>query len=87
VTKNKEGKFYEDRPCILCKRLGLADDSPSLFHHIREGRLGKRGTKGIPLCEAHHVGKFGIHGLGKKAFEAKYGISEEQLLALSAEKE
>ena len=80
MAKSKEGKYYEDRPCCLCRRLGISDDSPSLFHHVRNGMLGKRGNDGIPLCFEHHVGKTGIHGLGKRAFEAKYGVTEAELL-------
>jgi hypothetical protein len=34
----------------------------------------------IPLCPTHHVGNDGVHGLGKKAFAEKYGVTEEDLL-------
>jgi hypothetical protein len=35
----------------------------------------------IPLCPSHHTGNEGVHGLGKKAFATKYGVTEEDLLA------
>jgi hypothetical protein len=35
----------------------------------------------IPLCPSHHTGNKGVHGLGKKAFATKYGVTEEDLLA------
>jgi hypothetical protein len=35
----------------------------------------------IPLCFNHHTGNDGVHGLGKKAFAQKYGVTEEDLLA------
>jgi len=65
--------------CILCRHLGYTD-SPCEIHHIR--RAGKRDTAPvIGLCPEHHRGNTGIHGLGRKAFERKYNLTEEQLLA------
>jgi hypothetical protein len=53
---------------------------PAEFHHTREGRLGKRGTKGIPLCPQHHrIGPDALHVMGKRAWERKFGITEHQL--------
>ena len=64
--------------CILCRHLQLGETPPHL-HHIR--RAGKRDNAPvIPLCPAHHTGDIGIHGLGRKAFEKKYGLTEEDLL-------
>jgi hypothetical protein len=34
----------------------------------------------IPLCFLHHTGNQGVHGMGKKAFAAHYGVTEEDLL-------
>jgi len=80
MAKNKEGKYYEDRPCCLCARLGLGE-SPAEFHHVRDGRLGVRGSGGIPLCPNHHrTGKLAIHTMGKKAWEAHFGVTEKELL-------
>lgn len=33
----------------------------------------------IPLCQEHHMGKTGIHGMGRKAFEKAY-LTEIELL-------
>jgi len=82
MAKSKEGKYYEDRPCCLCIRMGIANDTPAIFHHTRDGRLGKRGVEGIPLCWEHHVGKLGIHTLGKKAWEKRFKLTEAELLAM-----
>lgn len=30
----------------------------------------------IPLCVEHHRGRFGVHGMGTKAFDAHYGNAE-----------
>lgn len=65
--------------CILCRHLGYTD-SPCEIHHIR--RAGKRDTAPvIGLCPEHHRGNTGVHGLGRKAFERKYNLTEEELLA------
>jgi hypothetical protein len=34
----------------------------------------------VPLCFEHHVGNTGVHGMGRKAFAAHYGVTEEDLL-------
>lgn len=81
MGRNAEGKLVEDRPCVLCRYLGLASDSPAEFHHVREGRLGKRGDLGLPLCDRHHRnGPDALHVLGKRAFQEKYGVTELDLL-------
>lgn len=67
--------------CILCRRLGYAD-SPTCLHHPKTG--GKRASDWdvIPLCYAHHQGPVGVHGMGRKAFERCYGVTELELLAI-----
>lgn len=67
--------------CSLCRYLGYGESPPEL-HHIR--RAGKRSNAPvIPLCPEHHRGNTGIHGLGRKAFEREYKVTEEQLLELT----
>jgi Recombination enhancement, RecA-dependent nuclease len=81
ATKNE--KNYMARVarlgCILCLTVLGYEDSPAVIHHIR--RAGKRSTSPIiPLCVCHHTGEYGIHTLGRKAFERKFGTTEEALL-------
>jgi hypothetical protein len=67
--------------CSLCRYLGYGESPPEL-HHIR--RAGKRSNAPvIPLCPEHHRGNTGIHGMGRKAFEREYKVTEEQLLELT----
>ena len=66
--------------CILCQRLGYGS-SLAEIHHIRRLGMPRDQAPFIPLCPEHHRGKSGIHGLGRKAFCAKYGLTEEDLLA------
>jgi hypothetical protein len=62
--------------CCVCK-------APANVHHIRTGMgMGQRNDTyhTLPLCHFHHQGAQGIHTLGTKAWQAKYG-SETDLLA------
>ena len=73
-----------EQGCVICKRLGYGT-TPAQVHHIRDGAGLSQRTSGwhaIPLCEAHHTGQNGVHGLGTRAFERTYGTTE---LDLSAE--
>ena len=64
--------------CSLCRYLGYGESPPEL-HHIR--RASKRSNAPvIPLCPEHHRGNTGIHGMGRKAFEREYKVTEEELL-------
>jgi len=67
--------------CSLCRYLGYGESPPEL-HHIR--RAGKRtNAPVIPLCPEHHRGNTGIHGMGRKAFEREYKVTEEELLEIT----
>jgi hypothetical protein len=66
--------------CILCSEVLGIEGSAAELHHVR--RFGtKRATSPIlPLCPEHHRGNSGVHGLGTKGFEIKWGITYEELL-------
>lgn len=62
--------------CIVCRQ-------PPHIHHLLTGRAFGRKTSHstcIGLCPNHHIGPEGIHTLGKRAWERKYGL-EVTLLA------
>ncbi len=68
--------------CILCRTLGYPG-TPAEIHHLRTGMgAGQRNTNEnvIPLCPEHHRGATGYHGLGRRAFERMYGLTELDLL-------
>lgn len=67
--------------CILCHHLGY-EETPAEVHHIRRMGAVRQKCPVIPLCPEHHRGDTGVHGLGKKAFTQKYGLSELHLLDL-----
>lgn len=66
--------------CMICRTFGITD-SPVELHHLRSGGWGKGDyTTLIPLCPEHHRGNSGIHGMGTKAFERHYGVTQIELL-------
>lgn len=71
-----------DMGCILCRRLGYPG-TPAEIHHVRTGTgAGRRASHfdAIPLCPEHHRGNTGLHGMGRKAFERNYDVTEIELL-------
>lgn len=77
-----KGKLAE-MGCALCHHIhGAHDAGPVELHHLRSGGWGKGNYKTlIPLCHEHHRGNSGIHGMGSKAFERGYGITQQELLS------
>ena len=64
--------------CVACKRIhGPHEPGEVQLHHLRTGGWGKGDYLTlIPLCEPHHTGRFGVHGMGTRAFDAHYGDAE-----------
>ena len=73
--------------CIACINLGHGE-TPAQVHHIREGQGAAQRADDmltVALCEPHHQGSLGIHGLGRRGFERQYKITELDLLAMTLE--
>lgn len=70
--------------CILCLHLGWGA-SPCEIHHIRRFGMRRDDAPVIGLCPEHHRGNSGVHGLGAKGFEKKYGFDQQFLLDLTIE--
>jgi len=77
-------------PCEICVMHFGGDAEPwsepcaSDAHHPRTGAgAARRGSDSdvIALCKEHHQGSSGIHGLGRKAFERRWGVTEAELSA------
>ena len=58
--------------CVVCRRLGMVQETTTEAHHIAEGSGKRSGFATAPLCSEHHRGKSGLHGMGAKAFCALY---------------
>jgi len=65
--------------CSLCRHLGFGE-TPCEIHHIRRFGGKRENAEVIGLCPEHHRGNTGVHGLGRKGFESRYGIDEQTLL-------
>ncbi len=57
--------------CVICKRFE-ATGSRINVHHVAEGSGKRNDFATVPLCEEHHLGGAGLHGMGTKAFCALY---------------
>jgi hypothetical protein len=67
--------------CILCSEvLGIEGGSPAELHHVRRYGSVRSASPVLPLCPEHHRGNTGVHGLGTKGFENKWGVTYSQLL-------
>ena len=68
--------------CMVCRRLYGINHGEVELHHLRKGMGWGKGdyTTLIPLCTEHHRGNSGVHGLGTKGFEKRYGFTEADLL-------
>ena len=68
--------------CVICRRSGYPD-TPAHVHHLRSGTgLGRAShLDTIPLCPMHHTGATGIHYMGRRAWERRWGVTELELLA------
>lgn len=78
---NDQRKYFSSLAnlgCILCRHLGYGE-TPAEIHHIRRFGGKRDNAPVIPLCTEHHRGNTGVHGLGHKGFEKRYGITEMEL--------
>ena len=74
--------------CVIGNR-GLSQCSGRVeIHHVAEGSGHRSDFSVVGLCEEHHRGQAGLHGLGTKAFIRLYrlpGESEYGLLVWANE--
>lgn len=82
----KAERAWKDRVAQMCCAICEIQHGPHEggyveLHHLRKGGWGKGGYKTlIPLCVNHHRGAEGIHTLGTKAWERKFGVTQVELL-------
>jgi hypothetical protein len=83
MTKNEKIALNQiaELGCILCSEvLGIEGGSPAELHHVRRYGSVRSASPVLPLCPEHHRGNTGVHGLGTKGFENKWGVTYSQLL-------
>lgn len=57
--------------CLIC------GTHPAAVHHIRRYGAKRDHLNVLPLCHFHHQGAEGVHHLGSKAWQEKYGRYED----------
>lgn len=71
--------------CAICKRFPeLNTGRRSEVHHIAKGSSRQNNWLVVALCDEHHRGGSGLHGMGERAFCSLYRVphgSEYGLLA------
>jgi hypothetical protein len=72
--------------CILCSEVLGITGSAAELHHVRRYGAKRSASPVLPLCPEHHRGNNGVHGLGTKGFESKWGVTYEALLERVNEK-
>lgn len=73
-------------PCVMCRYLCLEQQGRTTVHHVKAGTgIGERSEHWltVALCQEHHQGASGIHGLGTKGFYLRYKLDELDLLAMT----
>jgi hypothetical protein len=82
MTKNEKIALNKiaELGCILCSEILGFEGTPAELHHIRRHGNVRSASSIIPLCPEHHRGNTGVHGMGRKGFAVKWGITEEALL-------
>ena len=62
--------------CVICREFGgIRTDGQ--VHHIAQGSEKRSDYMTACLCELHHSGCLGVHGMGVKRFLSLYKLSTE----------
>ena len=76
---------YESRlrqlPCVVCVHMGM-DGRAEELHHVGDA-TERNDWAQVGLCHEHHQGATGVHGLHRRAFHARYKLSDVEMLALT----
>lgn len=62
--------------CVICRR-DTGERVPCQVHHIAEGSGKTSDFMTAGLCDDHHEGGIGIHGMGVKAFLRLFKLPSE----------
>lgn len=65
--------------CVICRR-DTGNKVPCHVHHIAEGSSKRSDFRTAGLCELHHTGGLGVHGMGTKSFLRLFGLEKEEHL-------
>jgi hypothetical protein len=76
---------YEARlrqlPCVVGHHIGAACRCETL-HHVGMPE-DRDDANQVPLCDDHHQGPNGVHGLHRREFAMRYRLSDLRMLAIT----
>lgn len=77
---NKAEQYHHNQVrslgCVICREFD-GEKTPAQIHHIGEGSGLRSEFMIVPLCQYHHTGSAGLHGMGIKAFLRLYKLPTE----------
>jgi len=80
-SKPRRGRVVDRQYTAWLAGLGcLVCGKRATVHHVRQYGSPKNDTRTLPLCPEHHQIQAGLHSieaLGKRKFEAMYGVDLE----------
>ena len=77
-TQKKYNRMV-DFGCVVCQKVYGVYTEPCIHHFTGAGMGLKSTEKYIPLCHTHHQGIEGIHHIGTRNWEKKFGSQQELL--------
>ena len=83
MTAREHLNLVRSLPCVVCKHLGLAQSTETEAHHLESVRDEHSDWATVSVCQEHHRGPNGVHGLSRRAFEMRYRLSPVDLIALT----
>lgn len=69
--------FIRSLTCLVCKRFTHTGGRVAL-HHVAEGSSKRSEYAVVPLCDEHHQGSTGLHGVGTKQFCVMWRVPWEK---------
>lgn len=78
---------YESRlrllPCVVCLHHTGARTPAQTLHHVGDPATERDDWLQVPICDFHHQGPMGVHGLHRREFERRYRLTDMQMLAIA----
>ena len=68
-------------PCVVCVLLGEPPRPCAELHHVGDPLTERNEHGKVPLCNEHHQGPEGIHGLHRRGFVKASKISDVMMLS------
>lgn len=81
MGKDEWVEYVHGLPCVVCWLQTGERVYGVHAHHLESARDNLSDWLEVPLCEAHHTGKNGIHGLHRRAFYTRYNLDDLSLIA------